>query len=451
MQDVNLPMKSVTDYLLTCNKTLDEKAKNLYSEGYLKTLRMARETDGSCIYVKAQCCAEMKKRLHYNINSVIDKCNVVNECECDCAAGMGPAAHCKHICAVLFGLTEFSSKKVLILQKTCTEKLQTFHKPCRFRGSPQKTANLNLRNRYATSSIFKDAKFDPRPLKYRKMQNYPTYFQNTILNFSHLSPEMPILNTIPPANLYAFTHDHDYFEKSPQEICLNNLKVLVIIKEEIESIEAKTRGQASCAAWFAERRKRISSSNFSRICKATSHTDLEKLALSIINPVAFKSAATNYGVKYETVAVAKYDLTVQKTSDCGLFVCGDLPYLAATPDRIVNEDTVLEVKCPYSARSLVISPSTVPYLCLDPSGDLVLVKNHNYYYQSQGQLLCTGKNYCDFVVYTRVDMKIIKIARDNAFIEEMKLKLINFFENYFKCALLNVHVYKNTSEYAFKY
>ena len=38
------------------------------------------------------------------------------------------------------------------------------------------------------------------------------------------------------------------------------------------------------------------------------------------------------------------------------------PYLAASPDGIVDEDTIVKVKCPYVARNQIITRQTVPYI-----------------------------------------------------------------------------------------
>lgn len=42
-----------------------------------------------------------------------------------------------------------------------------------------------------------------------------------------------------------------------------------------------------------------------------------------------------------------------------------LPFLGASPDRVVNDDVICEVKCPFSAKDKDISPVTVPYLKLE--------------------------------------------------------------------------------------
>ena len=54
--------------------------------------------------------------------------------------------HCKHAVTVLFAFLQFSMKKCVITEETCTQKLQTFHKTKRFLGSPLKHCSLQYTN-----------------------------------------------------------------------------------------------------------------------------------------------------------------------------------------------------------------------------------------------------------------------------------------------------------------
>ena len=101
-----------------------------------------------------------------------------------------------------------------------------------------------------------------------------------------------------------------------------------------------------------------------------------------------------------------------------MFVCLDAPWLAATPDQIVSDTAILEVKCLYVAKDKCINPATIPYL-KDIDNTLQMDRNHAYFYQIQGQLLCSNRELCYFCVYTLQDMKVLKIRRDRKFIAEM--------------------------------
>lgn len=45
-------------------------------------------------------------------------------------------------------------------------------------------------------------------------------------------------------------------------------------------------------------------------------------------------------------------------------------------------------------------------------GTLELKQSHSYYWQVQGQLLLTGMEWCDFVVFAEEDILIQSIYRD---------------------------------------
>jgi len=171
----------------------------------------------------------------------------------------------------------------------------------------------------------------------------------------------------------------------------------------------------------------------------------------LMTPAQFSTASVRYGLQYEAVAVMAYNSENNvQVRECGIFVCKALPFLAASPDGLVNDIIVLEVKCPYSARHGVINDVTVPYLVME-NDSLCLRDNHDYYYQVQGQLLCTGREYCDFVVYTQLDMKTVRIKRNDIFISTMTNKLKHFYDNHFMKALLNYHLYRNSRQHTFNY
>jgi hypothetical protein len=89
----------------------------------------------------------------------------------------------------------------------------------------------------------------------------------------------------------------------------------------------------------------------------------------------------------------------------------------------------------YVARNDMISRQTVPYIRQN-NGTFSLDKNHDYYYQVQGQRFCAEKKKCFFIVYTFSDILFFSIERNDTFISEMLEKLKFFYENHFRAALL---------------
>lgn len=435
-----LLLSTVDTYLSHYNAPLQQKAKDLYKDRFLQYIRHV--TADETTFIHGKCHAEMKKGMSYYIDISLDKYGIIRECQCDCAAGQGPEAHCKHVQTALWALVCHSTTGGVETEETCTQRLQTFHHTKKLTGSPAKSQNLEL----GTEGDFD---FDPRPPKYINEKGYPDFVKNLVANFPHSDP-MPIDGIIEPANTYAATADHPYSVYNPEEEFLKNNNISSITPAEIEKIEISTRKQAKSKTWIDERCKRLTSSNFGRICNATSATDFPKLALSLTKFTNAKSASIKHGHQYESVAAAKFEndkgLT---TSPCGMFVSSSHPYLAASPDRLLNEDCVIEVKCPYTARDKDITEINVPWLQLH-GNELTLDRSHSYFFQIQGQLFCTKRRKCILVVYTFKDTKYISIEKDDEFITQMIDKLTGFYEKHFQQAVLSRFFHKNYYRYNFQ-
>jgi len=102
---------------------------------------------------------------------------------------------------------------------------------------------------------------------------------------------------------------------------------------------------------------------------------------------------------------------------CGLYVDGSNPFLAASPGGVIDDEAILEVKCPYRGYGQQIA-ATKAFPFLDIRGSdkqLHLKTNHSYYYQIQGQLGITGRKKCFFVVYTGSDVFIEEVVFDSEY------------------------------------
>ena len=121
---------------------------------------------------------------------------------CECPAGCGPTATCKHIVGVLLLLAEFVKTGILKVQLSCTEQLQTFKKPAKIhKGSPVKAEQLGRGT----------ASYDPRPLAFRNMPSYRDHVFNATINYCAMSQrDISLRYAIPRANLQQAEQDHDY-------------------------------------------------------------------------------------------------------------------------------------------------------------------------------------------------------------------------------------------------
>ena len=150
--------------------------------------------------------------------------------------------------------------------------------------------------------------------------------------------------------------------------------------------------------------------------------------------LSFSSKQTDWGLKHEKVARELYlkaqkqphnDLTI---ADSGLVINPQWPFVAATPDGIVDckccGKCVLEIKCPYSHHDESVESATSKdksfSLKKDDEGSLHLDHGHSHYYQVQMQLFVCSVDYCDLCACKFSTAKeggfppyIERIVRDN--------------------------------------
>jgi len=193
--------------------------------------------------------------------------------------------------------------------------------------------------------------------------------------------------------------------------------------------------------WFTQRKLRVTASNFGVFFKRKSFDppeNLQKLIHTLLNPVPYgKIPALEYGKDMEAPARDEYiKKTGHEVLETGFWTRSDYPWLGGSPDGIVVDKTLgqkglLEIKCPYSARTMTIkeyisekkSKAYLRYV----GGQIVLDKGHNYYYQMQGCMFILNLPWCDFVVRTEKDMFIERIPRNPDFISNMVSRLAEFY------------------------
>ncbi|CAG5058354.1 unnamed protein product [Parnassius apollo] len=272
---------------------------------------------------------------------------------------------------------------------------------------------------------------------------YNERIRNLVLNCT--GSTMPLRQLYKPANPYAIEWDHGSYSVSLKDKILKSLYLKNVTLEDIENIERDTRMQSQNENWYLYRKNRLTASNFHTICHL-SFQNMPSFAKNIMSRRSVSTRATNHGKISEKVALKQYcDKYALDVKECGLFINKEKPYLGASPDGLLGNNTIIEVKCPYSTWYGSINPVNVPYLCLE-NGELQIKKTHPYYYQIQGQLFCTNREFCNLIIYTYKDLQVVYITKDERFIAEMVKKLDLFYKNYFEEAVLNKYLYKYYAE-----
>ncbi|KAE9543065.1 hypothetical protein AGLY_002976 [Aphis glycines] len=203
-------------------------------------------------------------------------------------------------------------------------------------------------------------------------------------------------------------------------------------------ISKKSRDQSHSEIWFKERRVHLSASKFGDICKMRDSTSCKiKVHGMLYKPSAMcKSMA--YGIEIEHLARSSFEALLQVSVQlCGLFIDREYPYLAASPDGLVGEHFVLEIKCPYAAKDTIsaieaMEKKLLPF-CSVNEGKIVLKKDHAYYFQVMGQLRITQRDMCYFVMYTKNWMNVEEIHFDSSF---WKMKMVKKLQSFYLDCLL---------------
>jgi hypothetical protein len=155
----------------------------------------------------------------------------------------------------------------------------------------------------------------------------------------------------------------------------------------------------------------LTASNFYKIVTKQKSSNCANLIKSLLYTIQSKSDnrnldtdARSYGKHYESVArkffEQKYGVQVIET---GIFIDKPNGYLGASPDGLLGEEGLLEIKCPFAARDYsdiqkAVLDGCIKYLDIS-DGQTHLIRNNMYYFQVIGQLAITGRKYCDFFVY----------------------------------------------------
>ena len=143
-------------------------------------------------------------------------------------------------------------------------------------------------------------------------------------------------------------------------------------------------------------------------------------------PDGFTSAAMQWGIETEPQAVAAYEaLTLSVVEPAGFFVHPSISLAGASPDGLVGDLGLIEVKCPETHTHLdtLIAAN-------NPRRDPI---QNKYRLQMQWQMACTGRQWCDFVSFDprlkpELQLWCQRVERDETLIAELEGAVMDFLE-----------------------
>ena len=124
------------------------------------------------------------------------------------------------------------------------------------------------------------------------------------------------------------------------------------------------------------------------------------------------------GHDLESDAANWYELQCDIATTIVGFCTTDDGRIGASPDRLVGDDGLLEIKCP--------SPDVHVRYLLFPDRSV----DSEYRVQVQGQLYVTGRQWCDIVSYhPELPSVIVRVERDEEYIATLRSALTAFCES----------------------
>ena len=154
---------------------------------------------------------------------------------------------------------------------------------------------------------------------------------------------------------------------------------------------------------------------------ATAHTYAQRIALERLGVELpeVNAWAMQHGNMYEPDAIALYEeRTGLFVEPCGTIDHPELVNVSGTPDGLIGQDGIVEIKCPYNP---------VNHLANLRCGEQIA----EYKWQIQGYLWITGRKWCDFVSYDprfpdALKLYVERVERDDMMVMELAERVREF-------------------------
>lgn len=180
--------------------------------------------------------------------------------------------------------------------------------------------------------------------------------------------------------------------------------------------------------WFQARLGKVTASRISDVMARTKTgwgagrknymAELVAERLTGTRAEGFVNAAMQWGTDMEPEARAAYEFYRDATViEAGFELHPTIPDSGASPDGLVGDDGLIEIKCPGTAQHIeTLLGGTVA---------------EKYVLQMQWQMACTGRQWCDFISYDprlpeSMRMFCDRLKRDDDLIATMEKAVVDF-------------------------
>jgi putative phage-type endonuclease len=180
--------------------------------------------------------------------------------------------------------------------------------------------------------------------------------------------------------------------------------------------------------WLSERAGKVTASKIADVMAKTKSgpsamrtnymADLVAERLTGIPKQGFTNDAMRWGTETEPQARAMYELETGLTVvETGFVAHPSIDGTGASPDGLVDETGLVEIKC----------PNTATHIETLRGGKI----DRKYLLQMHWQMICTGRDWCDFVSFDprlplEMQMHIQRVERDAELCEEITAEVTQF-------------------------
>ena len=140
--------------------------------------------------------------------------------------------------------------------------------------------------------------------------------------------------------------------------------------------------------------------------------------LTFTKQESYTNAAMQWGTDQEPFARAAYEAAQGvMVEEVGFVRHPTIEWAGASPDGLVGNDGCVEIKCPNTLTMIeTLLSQKVP---------------GKYFTQMQFQLACTGRKWCDYVVFdprmpAKAQLFVKRVDRDDTYIAEIEAEIVKF-------------------------
>ena len=185
--------------------------------------------------------------------------------------------------------------------------------------------------------------------------------------------------------------------------------------------------------WFADRLGKVTASRLSDVLaktktgySASRNNYMTQLVLETITQSraeSYTNLAMAWGTEQEPFARAAYEAkTGQMVEEVGFLPHPTISLAGASPDGLVGDDGMVEIKCPSTSTALEC------WLTQSQGGNPV---DGKYFAQMQWQMRCADRSWCDYVVFdprmpAKAQLFVTRVERDEEWLKNAEEEVTKF-------------------------